>query len=213
MGCLVKQASLKVDINKRRSVFKFLSFLLVTFFFTHNLYAEDFKLDGLYIGVDATKNNEKIGNIDKSITLKNKTDKDRYYGYKISGNGFFVSPEIFVDDNPSALSGSEILNNTDISQERLNYGLKANIGYDFNRYFSGFLTYDVAKFSFDATQGVSGVGVTDFLNGNTVGVGSQVNISDSFGVKFLYSQQRFEGNGSEGQIQSDIIQVGTVYSF
>lgn len=181
---------------------------------------KDGQKDGFYVGVDASRNDEKIGKIDNSVA-GDEVDQDRYYGYKFSGGGFFVAPEVFLekDDQISSVNNSDNPNQVqpsdqaDISKANANYGLKANIGYNFNRYFSGFLTYDVAKFSYDSNQGLFSINASKATNNSSVGIGSQVNFSENFGLKILYSQKQFESDTVSGQVKSDLIKIGTVYSF
>ncbi|MBU6339375.1 MAG: hypothetical protein KGQ36_05355 [Rickettsiales bacterium] len=175
--------------------------------------------DGFYVGVDASKNNETIGKLDNSKA--NVSEQDRYYGYKFSDGGFFVAPEVSSDKaSYNSLNKSNVYNQSQASNKinapsaATNYNLKANVGYDFNKMFSGFLTYDVAKFSYNANQGTAGVNASSALGNSSIGIGSQINFSSDFGVKVQYTQQKFDGNtASGGQIRSDIIKVGTVYSF
>lgn len=200
---------------------RFLIIFLFIIFHSQNLLALDSLLqDGFYVGIDAAKNNEKIGKIDKSVAQA-KGEEDRYYGYKFRGSGFFVAPEISSEKNKSTLAHSfsganqsNMLSQTNIPKANSNYDLKANIGYDFNKHFSGFVAYDVVKFSYNSNLGVSSFAADRVSGNNAIGIGSQINFSNSFGVKVLYSQQQFENNSaSGGQIRSDIIKVGTVYSF
>lgn len=200
---------------------KFLIIFLFIIFHSQNLLALDSLLqDGFYVGIDASKNDDKIGKIDKSVSQE-KVEEDRYYGYKLQGSGFFVAPEVSADKNKSTSSRSfygtnqgDTLNQTSLSKTNSNYNLKANIGYDFSKSFSGFLTYDIVKFSYNSNLGVSSLAVNRAAGNTAIGIGSQINFSNSFGVKVLYGQQQFENNtASGGQIRSDIIKVGTVYSF
>lgn len=176
---------------------------------------------GFYVGVDAAKNDNKIGKIDNSIA-GNTVEEDRYYGYKFSGGGFFLSPEIFTEKplistsskNNKSSTNNKKTNPTTNSAINANYGLKANIGYDFNNHFSGFLTYDVAKFSYNAGQGSVTTNQNDKLDNSTIGIGSQINLSDSFGVKILYKQQQVGSSSvAGGKITSDVIKFGTIYNF
>lgn len=199
---------------------RFLIIFLIITFNSHNLFALHDVKDGFYVGLDAAKNNEKIGKIDNSVAQK-KVEEDRYYGYKFGGSSFFVAPEVFAEKNRSTVSHSfygtdqsKILGQTSISKANSNYNLKANIGYDFNKHLSGFITYDIAKFSYNSNLGISSLAANRAYNSGVIGIGSQINFSNSFGVKVLYSQQQFEDNSaSGGQIRSDIIKFGTVYSF
>ncbi|MBM5782789.1 MAG: hypothetical protein FJ368_05145 [Pelagibacterales bacterium] len=196
---------------------KLLFFIII---FSLDVFAKDSDLiskENFYIGVDATKNDKTIGKIDNSVAV-DKVEEDRYYGYKLGNNGFFVAPEVSISKSPNqATQNSSTTSQTRLSDPLVNYNLRANIGYDFNKYFSGFVTYDVAKFSLDSGQNSFGINANSNINSGNVpiiGVGSQINLSNDFGVKFSYSQQQFE-NSSNGnaKISSDVIKIGTVYSF
>ncbi len=195
----------------RLSGIKKLLFILIIF--SSDLFAKDSGLiskENFYVGVDATKNDKTVGKIDNSVAA-DKVEEDRYYGYKLGNKGFFVAPEVSVSKTSSANSAQKSSN---ISNPFVDYNLKANVGYDFSKHISGFVTYDVAKFSYNSSQG--GINAASSFNSTSpvVGVGSQINFSNDFGVKFSYSQQQFQNssNGS-GKINSDVINVGTVYSF
>lgn len=195
---------------------KKLSLILLLTIISKTAFSENIK-DSFYFGIDAGKNNEAIGKIDNSTA--NIAKEDSYYGYKFGKDGFFLAPEVSMEKSGSHLNKSGFGNhNQNSNQTNVNdsksYNLKANIGYDFNKNLSGFLTYDVAKFSYNSNQGATGINVNSVLGNSAIGIGSQINFSNDFGVKILYSQQKFDSNNaSSGQIRSDIIKVGTVYSF
>ena len=189
---------------------KFCLIVLSITFIPVNLFASESLKDGFYVGIDPAKNDESIGKLDNSIP-ENDLNKDQYYGYKFSEGGFFLAPELFMEEGSHdiALEGFS----KDGSDEKVNYDLKANIGYDFNKYFSGFISYDLAKFSYDSSQGVRGANIDQSAIGSTIGIGSQVNFSDSFGIKVLYSQQESIDSASGNEFEIDSIEFGTVYSF
>lgn len=175
--------------------------------------------DGFYVGVDPTKMNNKIGNANNAVSVDSKVEEDRYYGYKFSEAGFFVSPEVSMQSSTtlSTNSNSESNNSNSSSNNSIApgvvYNVRANVGYEFDKSFSGFITYDVGSFSYSQNQRNIGIGANNLFS-SSIGVGSQVNISNNFGVKFSYSQQQFENSAAAGgQVRSDVVKVGTVYSF
>lgn len=200
----------------------FLIFFLIIINFSGNSFAATDYKDGFYVGVDPEKTNNKIGNINNAVSLDSKVAEDRYYGYKFREEGFFVAPELFMQNgnNLSQVQNSSTTNSTSQkSSDQLSatsgvtYNVKANLGYEFNPYVSGFVTYDLGSFAYTPGQRNFGVGY-GLSNNSTIGVGSQVNLSNSFGVKFSYSQQQFENSAvAGGRIKSDVIKVGTVFSF
>lgn len=185
--------------------------------------------DGFYVGVDPAKTNSKIGNVNNAVSLDGKVAEDRYYGYKFSSYGFFVAPELFMQNGATGISATQNSSSNANSIAASNsgsansigplpgitYNVKANVGYEFNRYVSGFLTYDLGSFAYSSGSGNRQMAVgANRANNSAVGIGSQINLSDSFGVKFMYSQQQFENSAvSGGRIRSDVVKVGTVYSF
>ncbi len=208
-------------VEKIVSYFEFIYGLFFIIIFSFDVFAKNsdfFSKENLYIGIDATKNDKTVGKIDNSVAI-DKVEEGRYYGYKVGSDGFFVSPEVSISKSSNqVLQNSSVTNQTKIADLMLNYNLRANIGYDFNKYFSGFVTYDVAKFSLDSSgQNSFGVNSNSSINSGNIpiiGVGSQINLSNDFGVKFSYVQQQFQ-NSSNGnaKISSDVIKIGTVYSF
>ncbi len=191
--------------------------------FSGIVFADSSPSKGFYVGVDPTKMNHKIGNINNSISEETKVAEDRYYGYKFSEAGFFIAPEVAMRSKNSQISfdSSKLDNNynsnnttTNSAAANVSYNIRANIGYEFDKSFSGFLTYDVGSFSYvPAAQRPVAIGIGNAAN-SVVGIGSQINLSNSFGVKISYSQQQFENNSNGGgRIRSEVVKVGTVYSF
>lgn len=174
----------------------------------------DIDNSGFYRGIDATKSDNRIGVIDKSISINNQIAEDKYYGYKLGYEGVYISPEVFarqiarqnIPQNQAQNSASASQNQT------VAYDLKANIGYDFNKKISGFFSYDVGRFSFDPNQKAVAIGSQNSTN--TIGVGSQINVSKRLGFKVIYSQQQFDNSqNNSGRVRSDIVRFGSVYSF
>ncbi|NBV06023.1 MAG: hypothetical protein EBS06_02155 [Proteobacteria bacterium] len=194
----------------------FLIFTLILFFYLPTVFAEENKaVEGFYVGVDPTKTDNKIGNINKAVSVDSKVAEDRYYGYKFSEAGFFISPEVFLQNGNLNSTSTTNSNNQKSNQigatPGTTYNVKANIGYEFNNLVSGFVTYDLGSFSYNSGQRSIAVGAS---NSTSIGVGSQLNLSRSVGVKVIYSQQQFENSAvSGGRIKSDLIKIGTVYNF
>ncbi len=182
-----------------------------------NVFAAAKTNDGFYVGIDPAKTNDKIGNANNAISLDTKVDEDRYYGYKFSDQGFFVAPELFmqngakISSNHSDSSSSSTSSNSSSTTPGVTYDVKANLGYEFNRQVSGFVSYDLGSVAYGSGQVAVGA---NYLNSNVMGVGSQVNLSDDFGLKFSYSQRQSENSASGGTpVKSQAVKVGTVYSF
>jgi hypothetical protein len=202
----------------------FLTFIFIFFSCVTSATANFKNGEGFYVGVDPSKTNDKIGKVDNSVSPDSKIAEDRYYGYKFSGGGLFVSPEIFMQSGQASsytqTSSSNATTSGSVAKpDQLNvvpnvgYNVKANVGYDFNRYVSGFVTYDLGTFSYNPGQKSVTVGANKASN-SAVGIGSQINFSNDFGVKIIYSQQQFENSATGGgQVKSDVIKLGTVYSF
>lgn len=193
--------------------------LFIFLFFSFDVFAKssDFlSKDKFYIGVDATKNDKRIGKIDNSVAQES-VEEDRYYGYKFGNRGFFVAPEVSMSKVNNQITqnySNQNQHNTRLTNPMVNYNVRANVGYDFNKYFSGFITYDVARFSLDSTQRAINANLNNNGNLPIMGLGSQINISNDFGVKFFYMQQQFQGaSNGNAQVNSQIIKVGTVYNF
>lgn len=187
-----------------------LFFTILTLLFSSNAIAQTYKInDGFYTGLDPTKIDDRKANLDKSFNVKEKTPDGKYYGYKFSEGGFFLAPEAIKKS--ATLQKNTVLQDPNFLQknDNLNYNVKANLGYDFNKSFSGFVTYDVGNFSYDATQRR-----TSFVAGQNaeVGVGSQMKFDD-FSAKVTYSQQNGYSATNGGQIKSDIIRFGASYNF
>lgn len=198
----------------------FLTFFLIFISIAANAFSRVDDVDGFYVGVDPSKTNNKIGNANHAVSLDSKIAEDRYYGYKFSGNGFFLAPEVFMQNGnnvaPNQISSSST-NSSSPNQvggiPGVAYDVKANVGYEFNHYVSGFVSYDLGSFAYNPRQKTVVVGSNRATN-SAVGIGSQINISSSFGVKLMYSQQQFESSAVGGaQVRSEVVKLGTVYSF
>lgn len=204
--------------NMLRITKNFLIFFLILFNFITDVFANlsNNNSSGFYVGVDPSKTNNKVGNIDNSVTTESKLADDRYYGYKFSGGGFFVSPELFMNSNNNlSVQSSGNSSNTQTQRGALGatYDVKANFGYEFSEYVSGFVTYDLGAFSYRPGQKNVTVG-SGTATSSAVGIGSQINLSNSFGLKLIYTQQQFENSAvGGGQIRSNVFKVGTVYNF
>lgn len=199
---------------------KFTIFFLIFCVISAFSFANAVNKDGFYVGVDPEKTNNKIGNINNAVSLESKIAEDHYYGYKFIGGGFFVSPELFMQNGNKLVSNNiSSPNSTGQNSPQIGgalgatYDVKANVGYEFNKYFSGFLTYNVGSFAYNPQQRNIAIGSGTATN-SAIGIGSQINLSNSFGIKFMYTQQQFENSATgNGQIRSDVVKFGTVYSF
>ena len=203
----------------------FLIFFLILLSISAKCFADvdrSVQKDGFYVGVDQTKADPNVGKIDNSVA-QNPTTDSKYYGYKVSEGGFFISPEVAAQQAVQAIDPTKLTNNAsnagkansaNATRSALNYDLRANLGYEFNSHVSGFLTYDVAQFSYDSTQGAISVDTSKAVNSSVFGVGSQIKVSNDFGIRVSYIQQGFDNSAtSGGRIKSDVIKVGTVLSF
>ena len=190
-------------------------FLLISFF-SFDALTDSYKIDnGFYVGFDPTQNNHNKANIDNSLAVDEKPLEGRYYGYKLRESGFFVAPEAFQKKDPNALelkNSSNAQNVPNAANPSLNYDIKANIGYEFSNGVSGFFTYDVGSFSYSSMQ--RSVAIDPRRKNAALGVGSQINFSNDFTVKFSYTQQQSETTAiNGGQLKSDVIRFGTSYNF
>lgn len=203
---------------------------LALIFFSTKLFAHDRKAvvheDGFYVGVDQTLVNQNLGNIDKSVDKNSLIDTSKYYGYKVSEGGFFISPEVAPQNCAPTInlqglgaggSSAATQRSVQVGAAAINaaYNLRANIGYSFTDHVSGFLTYDVAQFSYNSAQGAISVNSNNgALNSSVLSFGSQIKVSDDFGIRVSYGQQNFQSttvNG--GTVRADSVKFGTVINF
>lgn len=212
----------------------FLIFFLILVTYAASSFARYDDGSGFYMGVNPEKTNSKIGNADNSVSLDSKVAEDRYYGYKFSSGGFFVAPEVFMQNggnlnttqnaasNTSTTTSSTTTANSSAAKSNqigsipgMTYSVKANVGYEFNHYVSGFVTYDLGSFAYSSNGRGQQVTIgSNRANSSAVGIGSQINLSNRFGVKIMYTQQQFENSSVVGgRIRSDVVKLGTVYSF
>ncbi len=148
--------------------------------------------------------------IDNSKNSNSGVTTGKGYGYKLGYKKFYISPEASPSTN--SIQDSVVRQTKGgVRNNNLAYNLNLNLGYEFNRTFSAFVNYKVADFSVNNNAAV----VTPANNSAAV-IGSQVNFTNDFGVKFSYESNRFNSSSSNRdgyQIRKEIIQVGTVYNF
>lgn len=171
---------------------------------------------GFYSGIDLTKVSPKSVSIDNSISPSSKKDDNKYYGYKICNRGFFIAPELLTSSGSQTIVVKNLNPVTGATQPAstaptVNYDIKANVGYEFNRRVTGFVTYDVGSVSYDPTQ--KAVGASNTF-GSAVGVGSQINVSKDLGLKIICSQEQVRGGDASGNaVKSNSVKLGTVFKF
>jgi hypothetical protein len=183
--------------------------LLLLFFFITDGFAQKYEIDeGFYVGQDPVKFDDSKFDVDASVDVKSKPVDGKYYGYKFSGGGFFLAPEAtrkLNDINVKSFSDPE-----GQAKDNIDYNVKAHVGYDFDSGVSGFVTYDIGDFSYNAAQKAAALN----KNNTAIGVGSQFKLSDDFSLKVTYTQQQnYDTNVEGGKIKSDVIRFGTSYSF
>jgi hypothetical protein len=215
-------------------------FLILLFMLIISLSTANAEIVG-YKGVDPTQNNHQNNINDNSI--EKPQNNNFYYGYKLSTNsknGFFVAPEISLNKNnnvvdiknnnqngnqqnsnqqnssqPSIIVSSTT-NTQNINQQN-SYIFKTNIGYDFNRHFSAFISYNVANLTIGNIQSSPNI-MTNNFNRDSLAIGSQINISNNFGIKLYCSNQQIINNANNQQnsnqnIGCNNLKIGTVYGF
>jgi hypothetical protein len=92
------------------------------------------------------------------------------------------------------------------------YGVKANLGYNFTDKISGFAGYDVGNFGVNLQQRKTSFVPNKFGYGAS-SIGSKIDVSDSFNVKLIYSQQRMAPNRGIQYNREDSVKFGTVIKF
>lgn len=145
---------------------------------------------------------------------KSKIDNQFLYGYKLSTGNFFLAPEV----GKQSLSSQNIQQN--IWEEKggfnpnLAFGIKTSLGYDFNNHFSAFIGYNLGSLAFDREQ-MAGRIKLNHLQLGSITIGSQINITQNFGVKINCSQQNsiINSNNQQNIIGCNNVRIGTVYGF
>jgi len=132
------------------------------------------------VEIDNIKNLERIRAIEAS---KNKT-----YSFELNEGGVYIEPQIKAINGATNNLEQQNISNVNNQSQPLNYQVKSNIGVDFNKYFTGFLAYDLGSVAINpASKNV------DFgINSSTIrvnGVGSKINFSDDFNLKIMYFEQ------------------------
>ncbi|MCE2687571.1 MAG: acyloxyacyl hydrolase [Rickettsiales bacterium] len=141
---------------------------------------------------------------------KNKIDNQFLYGYKLSTGRFFITPE--VGKQNFAVQNTQIENNN--FNPNFRFALKTSLGYDFNNHFSAFIGYNLGGLAFDKEQ-MAGKVKLNHLQLGSITVGSQINITQNFGVKINCLQQNsiINSNNQQNIVGCNNVKIGTVYGF
>lgn len=134
---------------------------------------------------------DKVGNVNYLRILQEKESaKKQTYGFDLEGAGLYLAPSITtidVDDEINLEENNRIqdppLESSTIAD--LNYHLKSNIGINFNKYFTGFLAYDLGDFGINS----AGNEINFNIDSSTIklnGFGSKINFSHDFYLKMMY---------------------------
>ena len=191
-------------------------FITTSFLFLFSTISFAATKSGFYSGVDLTKVSPKSVSIDNSISPASKKSENKYYGYQICKNGFFLAPELLSTSGSQTIAVKNLnpvtgTANPISATPTINYNVKANVGYEFNRRVTGFVTYDVGSVSYDPNQ--KAVGASNIF-GSAVGVGSQFNFSNDLGLKVICIQEQVQGGGDSGNsVKSNSVKFGTVFKF
>ena len=150
----------------------------------------------------------------KVATEKSKIDNQFLYGYKLSTGKFFIAPEV----GNQALAPQNIQKNIQEEKGVFNpnfaFGVKTSLGYDFNNHFLAFIGYNLGGLAFDKEK-MAGKVKLNHLQLGSISVGSQINITQNFGVKINCSQQNsiINSNNQQNIIGCNNVKIGTVYGF
>jgi len=149
---------------------------------------------------------------------KSKIDNQFLYGYKLSTGKFFIAPEVgnqnLIPQNTQQNTQQNTRGEKGVFNPNLAFGVKTSLGYDFNNHFSAFIGYNLGGLAFDKEQ-MAGKVKLNHLQLGSITVGSQINITQNFGVKINCSQQNsiINSNNQQNIIGCNNVRIGTVYGF
>lgn len=181
---------------------KFVTRILITLVFLKIFVVNSFAV--------SINENTKINNIENLKLLQElEAPKAKTYSYEINKGGIYFEPE--------AISQNQEITNNNLAQnlekeQSLNYNLRSNIGYEFNKYFTGFVSYDLGNIGIDSVNRNVNLGI-DYSTIRINGVGSKINFSDDFGMKIIYREQDLVGNGNLNIDKSQEINLKTILNF
>lgn len=130
----------------------------------------------------------KIKSVDNVKLLREKQfGKKEDYSFEIDENGVYVEPRIRNNFSEVYLPEKE--------EGLKSYRVNSNVGVDFNKYFTGYLVYDLGR------VGVSSTGInSNSTVGSTIkvnGIGSKINVSDDVFLRFMYTQDELDSGIQE----------------
>lgn len=192
--------------------------------------------DGFYIGVDGiwshTRHRFKGHNDDYSLILndpnRQKVDADDVgfggnLGYKFEQKDFYIAPEIFFDYMNNKAPTFEVPNNSGEIYVRYRYGIRANVGHDFNKELSAFVNYGVSMVDYDVhwPEIFAEYGYPNSYGDQTLsqifGGGLIYNINENWSAKIAYDHQtsklRYVYDGMYSKARIEVARFGFMYHF
>ena len=145
---------------------------------------------------------------------KSKIDNQFLYGYKLSTGKFFIAPEVGNQNIAPQNIQQNIRGEKGVFNPNFAFGVKTSLGYDFNNHFSAFIGYNLGGLAFDKEQ-MAGRVKLNHLQLGSITIGSQINITQNFGVKINCSQQNsiINTNDQQNIMGCNNVRIGTVYGF
>jgi outer membrane autotransporter protein len=170
---------------------------------------------------------DKTGNYPSGSYMVNNVDGDGIgagasLGYKKSlGNSkAFISPELFYDYLNTSVKSYFHINpgfEQDAMSLRSRYGLKGNLGYDFNRRFSAYITFGSAYIDYINSDPSINMSQGKLELAQIYGIGATFNITHNLALKAEFNQQRpnirYFDDGITSKVRLDVLKTGLVYSF
>lgn len=182
--------------------------------------------DGAYVGADLILSNARY----KHSAVNNSNPQNRVdgnsvggglsLGYKKSFDQVFAAPEIFYDYLNSSTKDyyrATAPYQQDRLELRSRYGAKLNLGYNFTKNFSSYLTYGLAAVdhvdnapSLHSSQG-------KWKTAAIYGFGAVYNLNGNWAVKTEFNTQRFNVpyayDYNTSKVRLNVLKVGLAYNF
>ncbi len=193
--------------------------------------------DGLYVGADAIGVHEQgtlraRGEISDNLLPSNKNASSDGFGaglsvgYKKSFNSIFVAPELFYDYLNVSLADyyrAEVGSIGNKVSFRGRYGAKANVGYNFNEKFAGYLTLGYANVDTYAQQPTRNLSEARSKAAALYGFGATYSLTENVTLRAEYNRQDFnlrytlttdnQDNYPVTKVSLQVLKFGAVYSF
>jgi len=176
-------------------------------------HASNYQSKGHYLGLDLLKSNVKfyeryIQNYNNQTTyVIEEQDHNSEYGvginykYYFNFNNFFIAPGVFFENNETTADTKHRKTHGDLRYLEVDnrFGVKTDVGYDINKYFSPYLTGGFARINYETgniallgSELVNSTKINSSVSSWYYGIGFKSNIYENINISFEFNRHKFD---------------------